>query len=206
MTTTTTTLAIIRHGPTDWNAAKKMQGMSDIPLSEAGRAQVARWRLPAEFARWRWMVSPLQRARQTAALLGAPADALIEPRLREMSFGAWEGFTLEELREKEGHRFAEMEGQGLDLLPPEGESPRMVMARLAELCADLARAGQPTVAVAHKGVIRALLAMATGWPMLGRQPIRLDWQSVHCFSISANGAPKLERPNISLLANQAAPA
>ena len=199
-----TTLAIIRHGPTDWNAAKKMQGMSDIPLSASGKAQVARWRLPGEFAQWRWMVSPLTRARQTATMLGAPADALIEPRLREMSFGAWEGFTLEDLRVREGHRFAEMESLGLDLLPPEGESPRMVMARLASLCADVASQGKPTVAVAHKGVIRALLAMATGWPMLGRQPIRLDWQSVHCFALSAEGQPTLERPNISLLGQEAA--
>lgn len=200
-----TTLAIIRHGPTEWNAAKKMQGMSDIPLSAAGRVQVARWRLPTEFAGWRWMVSPLQRARQTASMLGAPEDAIIEPRLREMSFGAWEGFTLEDLRAREGHRFKEMEGQGLDLLPPEGESPRMVMARLAELCADLAREGRPTVAVAHKGVIRALLAAATGWPMLGRQPLKLDWQSVHCFSLAPDGVPKLARPNISLVTEKAVP-
>ena len=66
-----TMLAVIRHGPTEWNAAKKLQGMSDIPLSAEGRALVAQWKLPQEFRDWRFLVSPLGRAQETARLLGA---------------------------------------------------------------------------------------------------------------------------------------
>ena len=194
-----TRLAVIRHGPTEWNAAKKLQGMSDIPLSAEGRALVASWSLPEEFRDWRFLVSPLQRARETARLLGAPRDAALEPLLREMSFGRWEGFTIAELAARHGaEAFQAIADRGLDMQPPEGESPRMVMERLRTLLARLAGEGEPTLAVCHKGVIRALLAMATDWPMLGRQPVRLDWSSLHCFRLEPDGTPRLERINVSL--------
>ena len=93
-----------------------------------------------------------------------------------------------------------MADRGLDMLPPGGESPRMVMERLRELCRAIATDGVDTVAVCHKGVIRALLSLATGWPMLGRQPVRLDWSSLHCFRLAADGTPSIDRLNIALTA------
>ena len=69
-----TPLVIIRHGPTDWNCAGRIQGRSDVPLSDQGRAAVRRWRLPPELTAgaasdWDWLTSPLNRARETADLL-----------------------------------------------------------------------------------------------------------------------------------------
>ncbi|MGE0154865.1 MAG: histidine phosphatase family protein [Reyranellaceae bacterium] len=194
-----TLLAVIRHGPTEWNAARKLQGMADVPLSAEGRALVATWRLPAEFRTWRLLSSPLSRAQETARLLGAPRVPILEPLLREMSFGDWEGFTVKELAAAgDADEFQALADKGLDMLPPNGESPRMVIERLQTLLARLAQEGEPTVAVCHKGVIRALLALATGWPMLGRQPVKLDWSALHCFRLDAEGAPRLERINVSL--------
>ena len=66
-------LLLIRHGRTAWNAAGRMQGRADIGLSTAGRAEVARWRLPPGWDGARWLVSPVRRAREAAAPLGAPA-------------------------------------------------------------------------------------------------------------------------------------
>lgn len=192
----TTSIAFLRHGPTAWNAARRLQGMRDVPLSVEGRAEVARWVLPPGLLGWRWMTSPLGRAVETARLLGA-ADAAPEPLLREMSFGAWEGLTLEEVRARDGAA-AEMEARGVDFRPPGGESPREVMVRLGELFVRIAADGKPTVAVTHKGVIRALLALATGWTMLGKPPARLDWRSVHLFQLDAAGRPRVERLNIAL--------
>lgn len=165
-----TPLLLIRHGATAWNAAGRMQGRADLGLSAAGRAEVARWRLPPGWDEARWLVSPLRRARETVALLGAAA-ALIEPRLTEMDWGAWEGRSAAELRAA-GELAAE-EGRGLDLRPPGGESPRDVMARLRDLAAALAADPTPVVAVCHKGVIRAALALATGWQMRTPPPVRL---------------------------------
>src|SRR5258708_34740337 len=85
-----TLLALLRHGPTEWSAAHRLQGRSDIPLSPAGRDAVARWRLPPELAGWQWLTSPLRRATETAELLGL-GQARREARLIEMGWGAGEG-------------------------------------------------------------------------------------------------------------------
>ncbi len=197
-----TILGVIRHGPTEWNRDKKLQGMSDIPLSAEGRAAVATWRVPEEFAGWRWIASPLGRAQETARLIGAPPDLAPEPLLREMSFGRWEGRSIAELLAEGGPDFQAMADRGLDMQPPGGESPRMVMERLRILCQRLAGEGQDTIAVCHKGIIRALLAWATGWSMLSRQPVKLEWSALHCFRLAADGTPTIDRLNIDLRSAQ----
>ena len=95
-----TRVALIRHGPTAWNEARRIQGHQDQPLSDAGRDEVARWRVPPEIAAFDWVSSPLIRAVETARLLGAPAPLATDPRLVEMDWGEWEGHTLAELRER----------------------------------------------------------------------------------------------------------
>ena len=63
-------IACLRHGATEWNAEGRMQGRRDIPLSAAGRADVARWTVPVDLARDAdWFASPLLRAVQTAELM-----------------------------------------------------------------------------------------------------------------------------------------
>ena len=194
-----TLVAFLRHGPTVWNAEKRLQGMTDIPLSEAGRSLVATWTLPETVAGWRWQSSPLLRALETARLLRIPE---VEPvqALREMSFGAWEGYRLDELRLRFGAEMRGNEDRGLDLVPPDGESPRQVMDRLRPWLATLVVEGRDTVAVTHKGVIRVALAMATGWDMKERQPLRLNWQSLHVFRVGADGSLAIERLNVPLSA------
>jgi len=192
-----TLLALVRHGPTEWSAARRLQGRSDVPLSPAGREEVARWRLPPELVGWQWLTSPLQRAGETAELLGL-AQARREPRLIEMGWGAWEGLTLAELDRIPEAALAERAAAGLDFQPPGGESPRQVQARLIPLLADIAQAGRPTGGVTHKGVIRAVFALASGWNMLGKPPARLDWQSTHLFRLGADGSPAIVRLNLSL--------
>ncbi|HEY0266267.1 MAG TPA: histidine phosphatase family protein, partial [Rhizomicrobium sp.] len=87
-------IAFLRHGPTEWNAAKRFQGHTDIPLSKAGMAKMAALRLPDSIAATRVFVSPLTRARQTARLLGLPDDRA-DARLMEQNWGTWEGLTRE---------------------------------------------------------------------------------------------------------------
>lgn len=115
-------VALVRHGPTGWNAEKRLQGRSDQPLSEAGRAAVATWRLPVEFTSFSAHCSPLRRAVETADIL-LRRPALPEPALIEMRYGAWEGRRLPDLREELGDAMRENEARGLDFTPPDGESP-----------------------------------------------------------------------------------
>jgi probable phosphoglycerate mutase len=134
-------------------------------------------------------------------MLLAPAmPARIVDALIEMRFGDWEGKTLAELREAGGAAFLANEARGLDLLPPGGESPREVIARLRPWLAAMARDGRPTLAITHKGVMRALLAMATGWEMREKPPVRLQSAALHLFAAAPDGTIRLVRANIGLRA------
>lgn len=186
-------IAFLRHGPTAWNDEGRLQGMTDVPLSPRGRALAATWRVP--FQGWRWASSPLMRARETAALAGAPISLAIEPALREMAFGEWEGRTLDDLRAVEPQGMRDAETRGLDMAPPGGESPRHVMERLRPW---IAAQRKDVVAVSHKGVIRVVLAMATGWDMKSRQPVKLDWNRLHVFAASPDGTLAIDALNMEM--------
>mgnify|MGYP003330028600 CR=1 FL=1 len=72
------------------------------------------------------------------------------------------------------------------------------MNRIGAWTTEVARGGQPVVAVSHKAAIRALLALATGWDMTGRQPVKLDWHCLHYFAATPDGRVTLERPSVTL--------
>ncbi len=192
-----TRLVLIRHGPTDFNDQGRMQGRSDEPLNEAGRAAVAGWQVPPEFADADWVTSPLIRARETARLLGAP-QAVIEPRIIEMDWGGWEGRRLDDLRAEQGAAMAENEARGLGFRPAGGESPRDVQARITPWLAEVGEPGRPTLAVTHKGVIRAIIALATGWDMTGKPPAKLRREAAHVFAVAADGGVTVEQLNLPL--------
>ena len=192
-----TRLALIRHGPTRYNETGRMQGRVDEPLSDAGRAAVRGWRLPPELSHADWVSSPLSRARETANLLGGP-DPLIEPRIIEMDWGRWEGRRLDDLRDELGEAMAENEARGLDFRPPGGESPRDVQARVAPWLAALGRRGRPILALTHKGVIRAIFALALDWDMTGKPPVKLRQAAAHLFAVAPEGLVTVERLNLPL--------
>jgi probable phosphoglycerate mutase len=195
-------LALIRHGPTAWNADKRIQGRTNVPLSAEGRATVATWRVPAEIATYQMLVSPLARARETADLLGL-TPARVEPALAERSWGIWEGERLPELRERYGAEMKSWEGRGLDFRPPEGESPRDLQARLTPLLARLAAEGTDTLAVTHRGVIRSLYALATGWDMRAEAPDKLRDGCVQLLALARDGTPRVLALNRPLTATAA---
>lgn len=204
-----TRLALLRHAATEWNTTGRLQGRADVPLGEAGAAAAAQWRLPADLAGFHWVTSPLVRCRRTAELLrathpGAPAAA-VEARLIEMSFGEWEGRTLADLRQAHGQDMAAWEARGLDFSAPGGESPRQVQQRLAPWLAELGAAGGDTLAICHKGVIRAVYALASGWSMTTKPPLKLRPDRVHLFHLAADGRPTIERLNLPLAAAASAP-
>jgi len=193
-------LGMIRHGRTTWNGEGRLTGRADIPLTEQGRGDLAGLGPPEELNGAQWHVSPLLRARQTAAIIsGGDRDIRIEERLVEMDFGAYEGRTLEELRVDPDTDMAANEGRGLDFLPPGGESPRMVQHRLLPFLAELGRQGGRHIAVAHKSVIRGLFAAAHDWDMMGRPPVKLRWEQAHLFEVDTAGGLTPVRMNVPLI-------
>lgn len=193
-----TRLVIIRHAPTSWNREKRLQGHTDIGLGPEGRIVAASWAVPVEWQSWRLAVSPLIRARETAAILFPQSEAEIEPALREMSFGDWEGQRLADLRADPGAEAEARESLGLDFRAPNGESPREVQARLLPWLRRLAAGERDTVAVSHKAVSRALYALATDWQMLGKPHTKLRDSCAHLYQLGADGRPQVEMLNIQL--------
>jgi probable phosphoglycerate mutase len=145
----------------------------------------------------RVLTSPLSRCTETAALLGL-ADARTDSRLIEMHWGSWEGRTLAEIRRELGEVMQSNEARGWDFTPDGGESPRQVFNRVKHLLCDIASDGQPTLAIAHKGIIRVLYAAAADWNLLGRPPIKFDWKALHLFELNSDGQPRVLRMNIPL--------
>ena len=197
-----TLLAMLRHAETDWSARKKLQGRTDIPLNETGRNALRGVHVPADCASMQVVSSPLQRCMQTADCLHL-GSVRAEPRIQEMSWGAWEGLSLPALREELGYTMRANEERGLDFQPPGGESPRQVWARVQPWLAEVAVAGRPTLAVSHRGVIRVIFAAAMGWDMLGRPPAKLDWLCLQLFRLDTEGRPSVLRLNLPLDASTA---
>jgi len=188
-----TRLALLRHAPTTWNRDRRIQGRSDTVLSTEGRAMAAAWRCPEAIAGWRWIASPLQRTRETAALMGVDIDAS-DDRLIEMDWGDWAGETLADLRKREGDAMAANEARGLDFRPHGGESPREVQLRLSEFLREVTGGGTDSVAITHRGVIRAALGLATGWDFLGTPPLPLDRSDLLMLTLDADGTARLDDP------------
>ena len=179
-------LFLLRHGMTAWNLEKRVQGRIDQPLCSAGREALARLELPRRVVECRWYCSPLQRAIQTAQLLGIE-NIEIDEALLEMSWGDWEGEILKPLRRRLGDQMRQNESRGLDFQPPGGESPRQVQARLLPWLRGVAASGQDSAAVVHKGIIRCIYSLASGWDMRGESPVDFAWDALHCFELDADG-------------------
>ncbi len=199
-------LILVRHGRTDWNDVLRYQGHSDIPLNETGRRQalaLAR-RLRGEGIQLAFC-SDLLRARQTtAAILGreagdllagdlpardGPVPCTLDPRLRELNFGRWEGLTYDEIDRSYPSELAAWRADPVNLAPPGGERVADLMARVgAALRAVVEANGDQTVlVVAHGGSLQALAALALG--MTPRIPgqLRMEHGSVSELLVSAAG-------------------
>jgi probable phosphoglycerate mutase len=168
----------IRHGETDWNLARRLQGWRDIPLNDTGRAQAlangARLkglfetlgRSPDDFS---WVASPLQRARETMEIIRRavglePSNYRVDDRLREISYGVLEGKTHEEIEAEAPDLYYRLRHEKWAFQPSEGESYAQLAARVE---AALSEMTDPGIVVAHGGVFRALKSLLDGGPKNG---------------------------------------
>jgi probable phosphoglycerate mutase len=190
-------IALIRHGPTDWNAQHRVQGTIDTPLSDEGRAKMAKLLPPNGFETARPFCSPKLRARQTAELLGIE-NPTIDARLAEQNWGDWEGMTRAEMLARDGEdAFLRAGGPGLSFRPPGGESTSEVHARVRNFLTDVATTNEDAVAVTHMGVLRACYAIASGWDMSAAMPSDLDLSAALVLSLHGDrvmGIAELNAP------------
>ncbi|CAN7195305.1 histidine phosphatase family protein [Neorhizobium tomejilense] len=159
---------MIRHGQTDWNAEGRLQGQQDIPLNALGRSQATRngERLREMIGAadgFRFIASPLSRTRETMERLRTamgldPLAYGTDERLIEVSFGDWEGHTLEEISHVSPERLVARAEQKWSFIPP-GASAESYEILCWRIGAWLQSLDGPTVCVSHGGVIRSLFRL-----------------------------------------------
>jgi probable phosphoglycerate mutase len=158
---------LARHGETADNAAGLILGQRDPALSESGFEQAVRLARAAREARvvavW---TSPLQRARQTAAIVarGLGADAVVLEALIESDRGSWEGQSTARIARCWPDLFTAFEAGNPEFTFPGGESLRQQVQRTREGLAVVASGPSPALTVAHAGTIRGAL-IALGLPV-----------------------------------------
>jgi probable phosphoglycerate mutase len=168
----TTQILFIRHGETDWNRIKRIQGHIDIPLNATGLTQAAQ--LAAHFEREAEAggrldavySSDLQRAQQTARpfadALGLPLQ--LSEGLRERWYGAFQGHDSDEINNKFPEEYVEWQTRDPGFAPPGGESQRVFYHRVLHAVEPIVAAhpGGRIALVAHGGVLDCLYREATG--------------------------------------------
>ena len=149
-----TTIVLVRHGETEWNRTRRVQGHTDIPLNDEGRRQA---RALAEELHGEQVdavyASDLGRARETAEILAEArgADVIALPALREKHFGTWEGLTDTEVHA----RFPEAANGSWGDGETTEELTERVVAAVKAIAA--AHAGGLVLVVTHGGPLRAIL-------------------------------------------------
>jgi broad specificity phosphatase PhoE len=163
-------LYFVRHGETDWNRERRLQGQHDIPLNPLGRTQAERCGVllrgllakgDLAVSDYDYVASPLGRARETMEIMRDamgldPCAYRTDARLMEMSFGRWEGFTYAELQAREAAALEARERDKWGFVLPGGESYARLEKRVQVWYEGIARA---SVVSAHGGVCRALMAL-----------------------------------------------
>lgn len=148
-----TRLIFVRHGETEWNAARRLQGQADVRLSAAGLRQVEALRPLVEgLGPARSVSSDLSRALETSIALGHGAPRL-DPRLREADLGAWTARPIDQLRAEEGEAYSAWRAGSYT--PPEAEGWEALLRRVRLAVDELRAAGGSHLIVTHGGPIRA---------------------------------------------------
>ena len=166
-----TTWHLVRHGETEWNRTLRIQGATDVPLSDIGRAQAeALAERLSDVSFDAVYASDLSRASETARIaVGTRQEIQLCRELRELSYGRWEGLTSEEAEALDPDdyrgRFA---GRREDFAAPGGETSRELVERIQRFRDDVRARhspGETILIVAHGGSIRALAVCLLDLPL-----------------------------------------
>lgn len=198
------TIVLLRHGRTAFNHSKRLQGQIDIPLDDVGRWQAEQGAnaLASSHTATKVVASDLQRAFDTAVAYARLVGADVEPdkRMRERSFGEWEGLTGEEIAERWPDEHAEWRA-GAEPVRAGAETRAKVAERMTAAVLEHADGLGPDdtlVVVSHGAAITLTLTL-----LLGQDPV--EWRgitglhNVHWSHLRASGP--LARPAWRLVAH-----
>jgi 2,3-bisphosphoglycerate-dependent phosphoglycerate mutase len=185
-----TKLIVVRHGETLWNREKRMQGTTDTPLSDVGRAQArALGRKLSGQGFTALYASDLARARETAAIIAEHTGRklLTDAQLRERSFGIFEGLTAAEIQERFPEEHARFVSRDPDYEVPGGECARRFAERCLGCLSEIAgrHRGEEIVVVTHGLVLDSLYRAAEGLGHGEPRPVPLINASLNFFGHGA---------------------
>jgi len=165
-------ILLVRHGETNGASSIRYFGSTDVELSAHGRAQMAQ--AASALASRRvdlWLASNLRRSWVAAGIVGRGAPVRIDPDLREVHFGQWEGLTREEIQARDPVLFQDWQAGAEGFEYPGGEARAAFRSRVGRALERITASGAANVAgVLHKGVIREMARQLTGAPMPMDQP------------------------------------
>ena len=181
---------LIRHGEIPQSAPRRFVGQTDLPLTDRGRAQME---AVAAFLQGRGVgrlfCSPLSRCMESAQIVGAALGLEPEavPDLREICLGAWEGLTVEEVRERFPGRY-EARGRNIaGFRPPGGESFADLQRRAWPAFETASASSSSLAVVAHGGVNRVLLCRILGVPLENLFRMDQDYACINILNADAGG-------------------
>jgi broad specificity phosphatase PhoE len=183
-----TTVFLIRHGVTAWHAEGRVLGQRDIPLSAAGMAQAEAAAAAVRGVKMSEVLSsPLQRAIQTAEIIGQAAGIEVarDPRLIDFQLGKWTGMTYDDVAKNEEYqRFLQQpESERI----PGGESlddiRRRAVSAVEQALSDNAT-GDALAIVTHAGIIRVLITHYMGSPPANYHRVRVSPGSISILGFS----------------------
>ncbi len=183
-------IIIVRHGRTEFNATGRLQGRTDNPQDEVGLAHaeaLAAYLQPELLPDTMFICSPLLRARQTAtAIVNRVGNSFeIDERWIELDYGSYEGLRQAEVPSNVWRDWR----SDNDFATPQGESLNQVQRRVAEACDDLAQRlnGRTVVVVSHVSPIKSAVAWALGVDASVGWKTQLSTASITRISVSSNG-------------------
>ena len=182
--TQSTRFGLLRHAETVWNREKKIQGVSDSPLTREGSRLAEKWGEELSGISWdRILVSDIGRATETAARINRVLKISMSPeqRLREQNWGSWTGKTVRDIENHEPQLLNEQIQAGWKFCPPEGEDRLSVWQRShAALCEAAAKwAGETILVVTHEGVIKSLIYRLSGRKFVPGEPPIIKSMHLH---------------------------
>jgi probable phosphoglycerate mutase len=184
-----TRIALLRHFPTSWNREHRFQGQTDIPLTEDSRQQLRGLAIPAPWDTAGIIASPLSRAAETAHILARGRAVALDPRLVEISFGDWEGRHGADLLADPNSGYVNIEDWGWHRRPPGGESPWDVWQRVQPALAEIAAGAAPALVIAHRALMRVILARTWDWHYDGPAPFEIKHGRIYPLTLLPDGTP-----------------
>ncbi|MEW6132803.1 MAG: histidine phosphatase family protein [Pseudomonadota bacterium] len=187
-----TRICFVRHGETDWNVEKRIQGMTDIPLNEMGRGQAQATAFNAAHVSFKAIYSSdLVRAIDTARVLAEREGQEVKllPQLRERNYGIFQGITAAEGERRYPEAYKRYMARDPHYDFETGESLFDFASRVVEAVNWMVRhhPGQTIAAVTHGGVLDILFRKATGRPLSAPRDFRIPNCGLNWFRFDGRG-------------------